>query len=503
MNEVESVRQNLLPDSWLEIPIDQTAEVNRRPPQIASLSEDAEVTFVPMAAVDATAGVISEPKIARLSEVRRGYTSFADGDVIIAKITPSMENGKAAIATALKNGLAFGSTEFHVLTPGPSVLSEWLFYFVRREKFRADAKANFTGTAGQLRVPANFVAGYRIPLAPLAEQRRIVAAIEAHFTRLDAAVAALQRAQANLQRYRASVLKAACEGKLVPTEADLAHFEGREYEPADVLLDRILADRQTQWEAANPRKKYKPPTPPDTTNLPPLPTGWTWATLPQLGELNRGKSKHRPRNDPKLYDGPYPFIQTGDIARANGKITTFSATYNDFGLAQSRLWPEDTLCITIAANIADTAMLTFPACFPDSVVGFVADKEHCDVRYIEFYIRTVKNRLEELAPATAQKNINLGTLSALPIALPPRAEQTQISNLLDLIMSSNDALQGGTESNLVRASILRQSILERAFTGRLVPQDPNDEPAAALLARIDAQPRGELAQPSPIEVDSR
>ena len=154
-----------------------------------------------------------------------------------------MENGKAAIAMGLVNGRGFGSTEFHVLSPKEGVTSEWLFYFIRQECFRADAKASFSGTAGQLRVPASFIEKSKIPLAPLPEQHRIVAEIETQFTRLDAGVAALKRVQANLRRYKAAVLKAACEGRLVPTEAELARVEGREFEPASVLLERIRAAR--------------------------------------------------------------------------------------------------------------------------------------------------------------------------------------------------------------------------------------------------------------------
>ena len=122
-----------------------------------------------------------------------------------------------------------------------------------------------------------------LPLPPFPEQRRIVAEIEKQFTRLDAAVAALRRTRANLKRYRASVLHAACSGELVPTEAELARAEGREYEPADVLLERILAERRARWEAQEKRRgKYQEPAAPDTSDLPTLPEGWVWVTLGQI-----------------------------------------------------------------------------------------------------------------------------------------------------------------------------------------------------------------------------
>ncbi|RMF23816.1 MAG: type I site-specific deoxyribonuclease, partial [Bacteroidetes bacterium] len=234
------------------------------------------------------------------------------------------------------------------------------------------------------------------------------------------------------------------------------------------------------------KQRYQEPTPPDTANLPPLPEGWVWVTLPQLGELSRGKSKYRPRNAPFLYGGPYPFIQTGDIRQAEGFITHYTQTYSEAGLAQSRLWPAGTLCITIAANIADTAVLGFEACFPDSVVGFIPEFG-VEVLFVDYYFRTIKSRIERLAPATAQKNINLEMLQKLPIPLPPPAEQRRIVAEVERRLSVAREAEKAVEANLKRIARLRQAILKRAFEGKLVPQDPNDEPAEALLGRIRAQ----------------
>ena len=148
--------------------------------------------------------------------------------------------------------------------------------------------------------------------------------------------------------------------------------------------------------------------------------------LSELGELKRGKSKHRPRNDEKLYGGKYPFIQTGEIKSANWKIDSFKSTYNEFGLAQSRLWEEGTLCITIAANIAETAILSFPACFPDSVIGFIPNKDKANVYYVDYVLRNYKNKLIQSASQTAQKNINLGTFEREIFLFPNIEEQNRI-----------------------------------------------------------------------------
>jgi len=151
---------------------------------------------------------------------------------------------------------------------------------------------------------------------------------------------------------------------------------------------------------------------------------WPKDKLGNLGSLDRGKSRYRPRDEPSLFGGPYPFIQTGDVANSSGNITTFSQTYSDFGLAQSRLWPAGTLCITIAANIAKTGMLGFDACFPDSVVGFTPN-DRVRVEFIQFWLRTLQGQLEEEAPQAAQRNINLQTLRELELFIPPIGKQNE------------------------------------------------------------------------------
>ncbi|OZB43878.1 MAG: hypothetical protein B7X46_11245 [Thiomonas sp. 15-66-11] len=299
---------------------------------------------------------------------------------------------------------------------------------------------------------------------PLDQQKRIVAEIEKQFSRLDEAVADLKRVKANLKRYKAAVLKAAVEGRLVETEAELARREGRSYETGAQLLQRILETRRSQWQG---KGKYKEPAVPDTAELPELPEGWVWSTMPQLGELNRGKSKHRPRDDERLYGGPYPFIQTGDVRKSGGSIKTHSQTYSEFGLQQSRLWPAGTLCITIAANIAETGVLKFAACFPDSVVGFLMEANEITTRYVEYFIRTAREKLERFAPATAQKNINLEVLETVCVPLPPMPEQHRIVAEVDRCLSVLRETEAQVDANLQRAERMRQSLLANVFSGRM------------------------------------
>jgi len=155
------------------VPLGEICTVNPRAARHA-VSDDTLVTFVPMAAVDSRTGTISIREERRLAEVSSGFTAFEEGDVLFAKITPCMQNGKAAIARRLTNGIGRGSTEFYVLRPGRRVLSEYVWHFVRQSAFREAARQSFTGTAGQQRVPKSFVENVQVPLPPLDEQRRIV-----------------------------------------------------------------------------------------------------------------------------------------------------------------------------------------------------------------------------------------------------------------------------------------------------------------------------------------
>ena len=185
--------------------------------------------------------------------------------------------------------------------------------------------------------------------------------------------------------------------------------------------------------------------------------------------------------------GSILFIQTSEVKTANQKIRSYSQTYNETGLAQSRLWPKGTLCITIAANIAETAFLGIEACFPDSIVGFTGFPAITNSKYIDFFIRFARKKIEAYAPATAQKNINLTTLENLIIPYCSINEQQQIVQQIESRFSVVEKLEQDIADGLKQAKALRQSLLKKAFEGRLVPQDPNDEPASVLLERIKTE----------------
>ena len=192
---------------------------------------------------------------------------------------------------------------------------------------------------------------------------------------------------------------------------------------------------------------------------------WEVVKFSDVGKLDRGKSKHRPRNAPELLGGKYPLIQTGDIANSNGYLTTYKSTYSEIGLKQSKLWKVGTLCITVAANIAKTGILTFEACFPDSVVGFIPNSK-TNAEFVQHWMSFLQKILEDSAPESAQKNINLEILRDLDIILPPKFQQTQFKERLSLIFSQKAQAQAA----LQKSESLFNSLLQKAFKGELISE---------------------------------
>jgi type I restriction enzyme S subunit len=193
------------------------------------------------------------------------------------------------------------------------------------------------------------------------------------------------------------------------------------------------------------------------------PKGWEKVKFSDVGKLDRGKSKHRPRNAPELLGGKYPLIQTGDIANSGGYITNYKSTYSEIGLLQSKLWKSGTLCITIAANIAKTGILTFDACFPDSVVGFIPN-ELTNNEYTQYWMSFLQKIIEDAAPESAQKNINLAILKDLDFPLPPIDLQKQFAERVAVIEEQKAIAQ----KSLEKSESLFNSLLQKAFKGELV-----------------------------------
>jgi type I restriction enzyme S subunit len=195
---------------------------------------------------------------------------------------------------------------------------------------------------------------------------------------------------------------------------------------------------------------------------------WSDYTLEEVSlDFGRGNSKHRPRNYKPLYGGPYPFIQTGDVRSSNHFISEYTQTYSEMGLAQSKLWPKGTVCITIAANIAETAILDFDACFPDSVIGVVVNPEITTNEYLEYALQFFKTKLQKEGKGSAQDNINMGTFKELKFPFAPLSEQKKIVDLLNILSEQTMLSIKSQQKKIQNLEELKQSILQEAFNGNL------------------------------------
>jgi len=280
---------------------------------------------------------------------------------------------------------------------------------------------------------------------------------------------------------RLSILQAAIEGKLTKQS-----FKDT---PVEITLDKLRDIKNSLVRS----KKIKKAIPRTNDSIPfNIPDSWTWVKLCDIGELARGKSKHRPRNDESLYiDGTIPMIQTGDVAAANKYITYFNTCYNEKGLAQSRLWKQGTLCITIAANIGDVAILTFDACFPDSVLGFLPFSEQISTEYLYYMLLAYKHRMNAKASKVAQSNLSLDKINAMLFPFPPIEEQQRIADCLNNLLFKVDEYEK-IEQQLITLkerfpSDMRSAILQAAMQGKLTERLSSDTDVESVYATIIAE----------------
>ena len=351
------------------------------------------------------------------------------------------------------------------------------------------------------------IRSYRIPIAPLPEQKRIIAELEKQFTRLDAGVEALKRLQTHLKRYRASVLKAACEGKLVPTEAELARKESRDYEPADKLLKRILKERRAKWEADQLAKmkaagktpkddqwkaKHKEPARIDECLATPLPEGWTWATIEQLASVQGGIQK-QPSRAPKK--NAFPFLRVANVLRGRLDLNDVHSI-ELFGdeLARLRLERGDLLVVEGNGSASEIGRMAewnagIENCVHQNHIIRLRPSNGIIPRFLLFYWNSPQGRSRVVAEASSTSGLftlSVRKISGLMVPFAPAAEQMRIIAEVERRLSLGEDLEALLSAAVRRAQRLRQSILKRAFEGKLVPQDPADEPASDLLERIRA-----------------
>lgn len=419
-----------------------------------------EFTYIDISSVDNRTKRIVDPK--RLSAEgapSRARQRLAAGDVLVSMTRPNL-NAVALVPPELDG--AIGSTGFHVLRANESTEPRWLYYAVQNRSFM-QAMTDAVQGALYPAVRPKDIRAFEIDPPILDEQRNTVAEIETQFSRLDEAIAGLQRVKANLKRYKAAVLKTAVEGRLVPTEAELARREGRSYETGGQLLQRILETRHSQWRG---KSTYKEPAPPDT-DLSELPEGWIWASVEQLSQLveygTSAKTHEEAQGVPvlrmgNLFEGkldldnlkylpdqhdefPKLLLKPGDLLfnRTNspelvGKTATFQGVPKKCSFASYLI-----------------RVRTVDGCMPDYVSAFI------NSTYGRAWVKTV------VSQQVGQANVNGTKLQALSVPLPPLAEQHRIVSEVDHLLSIACEAEAEVDANLKRAQALRQACLSSAF----------------------------------------
>ncbi len=421
-----------------------------------------DFTYVDISSVDNKMKRIVDPKRLPVTEApSRARQCLRAGDVLVSMTRPNL-NAVAIVPPELDG--AIGSTGFHVLRAKDDVDPRWLFNAVQSRHFIETMK-NFVQGALYPAVRPKDIRGYELHVPSLEEQRRVLDDIEKQFSRLDEAVANLKRVKANLKRYKASVLKDAVEGRLVPTEAELARCEGRSFETGEQLLQRILQTRRKEWKG---RGKYMEPVVANTDTLPALPDGWTWATIEQL--TYRVTSGSRGWGD--FYsDSGVLFIRAQDIKTdaLNMKGLARVDVPVDAEGSRSSVGENDILVTITGANVTKSAlvpMLSEPAFVSQHVALLKLTSSDTTAFVFNWLVSPANGRktLEKWAYGAGKPGLSLEQVRALPVALPPQAEQKRIVDEVERRLSLDRGVESEVDANLKRAQALRQSMLSKAFS---------------------------------------
>lgn len=421
------------------------------------------------------------------------------GDVLISIRAPVGPTNLAPSEVAIGRGLA-------AIHPLGGISNRYVLYALRNTEGGLAAQGTGSTFAA---ISGDVLRSHKLPLAPLAEQQRIVDEIEKQFSRLDAAVEMLRRVARNLERLRAATLKAAVEGRLVPTEAELARAEGRDYEPADVLLQRILRERRAKWEADQLAKmkeqgktpkddkwklNYPEPDAPYTNNLAALPEGWTWASVDQSIIIidYRGRT-------PPFSESGIPHLRSSNVR--NGKIIWEGLAYvseETYEAYMTRGLPEDgDVLFTTEAPLGAVALAPMGKKFSVAQRMMILRpiKGLLSPKFLMYQIMALEFQgfIKQRGTGSTVLGVSSRNFRPTPIRIPPLAEQKRIAEEVERRISVIEELKTLVTNALRRAAVLRQKILRDAFAGKLVPQDPADEPASLLLERIRAERAGREA----------
>jgi type I restriction enzyme S subunit len=476
---------NQLPQGWATATLAEIAEINPRHPK--GLDDATVVTFVPMVGVSVSKPDFQFTQERPLGEVRKGFVPFAEGDVLFAKITPCMENGKGAVARGLRNKLGYGTTELHVIRPLAGIQPEYIYRFLAQDRVRRAAKENFTGTAGQARVPVSFIKELEIPLAPAGEQRRIVAKLEKLLGNVDSCQQRLAKIPVLLKRFRQSVLAAACSGRLT---ADW-RGENPRVESALDFLRRIDVERRATFEDSVCRSKASQQSLPKRPywltykvscceRRGEIPDDWTTCPVGFLCDcIVPGRDK------PKSFTGSIPWVTLPDLLslEISRSESGLGLTESEIAQVNARIIPPQSVVMSCIGRFGLSAVVNCNLVVNQQLHAFLPSPAILP-KYLACHIPTLRSYMDEIATSTTIAYLNKENCNSIPINLPPLAEQREIVRRVETLLALAYQIEGRYTKAKAYVDKLTPSLLAKAFRGELVPQDPDDESAEKLLKRL-------------------
>lgn len=483
------------PPGWIETRIGEICTLN---PGLLNLPEDDTlVSFVPMAAVSDEFGTITQAEVRPFREVRRGYSQFKDGDVIFAKITPCMENGKAAVAYSLENGVGCGSTEFYVLRPNEAIVPEFLHRYLRQQSFREVAKTAMRGAGGHTRVPKEHLLETIIPLPPLEEQRRILAELAKLEHKAQDARARLADVPVQLGETRRSLLMQAFIGALTEDWRPKVCKE-----TGNSIVENCRADRQKQWElmqlapdgsppkSANWKSRYKAAEPPDAPPGISIPTTWAWIAAEEATQPGRPIVYGIIKPGPHVPDG-VPYVRVAEMKTGTIDVPSLRRAHpNRAALFERATLKAGDILISKDGTVGKVALVP-PELEGGNITQHVlrlSPSPRIFNRYLTLMLEApvIQEWLQINKTGVALEGINVTDFRRLALPIPPIEEQHEIVRRLDEALHRLAVAATAHAAAISNLDQLEQSLLAQAFRGQLVPQRATDQPAQEILARIQA-----------------
>ncbi|MDO5048295.1 MAG: restriction endonuclease subunit S [Actinomycetaceae bacterium] len=463
-----------IPQTWRWVRLGSVSQINPPKPRSTALPDVLEVPFIPMASVSDRTGTVSEIEFRPLHKVSKGFTYFGSGDVLFAKITPSMENGKSAVVPELPDNLGFGSTEFYVLRPVKEVLNaNYLHIFLRQKKYRDVARQAMTGAVGQQRVPRPFLENTPFPLAPQVEQERIVGLLEDRLARIDEVIERSESVLEGFDKQTENLIRAAVSGHLTEDWRE-KHSSARNEMSLETSTDNEASSAQKRGA-----KKGKLPLIEDFDNIPEralvpaeeqpfkIPKTWQWVRLGSASEVFSGgtpSTKH-----PEYFDGDIPWITPADLGGlesmyvSNGRK---SITQKGLDNSSAVLLPSGTVCLSSRAPVGHVAIAANPLATNQGMKNFIPT-EVLDSQYLYYYLKASKALLESRASGTTFLELSATRASAVPLALAPLEEQVIIARILSTQTEKIEAAKSFVLDSLDRLKELRSGTISAALSGHL------------------------------------